>query len=579
MSPPSMPGFTAEFSAYKTHGHYRMTASPTNQPVVNPDVWTLSPPFCGVGVDECGAPDVGFFCCSRERPRCCVDSDNPLFLYSCCPANDPECCQGVGPPGPCPGGALLCGNRCCPPSQYCVDTRNGICCPIDTVFTQDGCCDPSRVCGNRCCGPFDTCCNGRECCPPGRLCSPVDGCCEPSETLCCGGKCCPPIHPGDGCPWTNYPSLNSAPVASKWLVVECQFADVPAIPAGLDTSIRQFLGPAGTGYGNIVDYFHDLSYNRIAFSADFIDWVRVPFKSTEISSNAERAERVRRCLEAIPANKVPDFRSYYGVIAISNAPSDDGACAIGQLQMTINGQRYSLACDWFAPGSLFTAFAAHEIGHAFGLGHSYDNTKRICPRGGSPTGEYCDPWDIMSAFVTYQFDSRNFRADGFGAGPGMSAPNLLRMGWIPNANQRTFQPDGGEQIFTIRALSHPQADQPLVVLLDIGFLPLTDVYTVEYRQGDGWDLGIVSRYIGVDGGPPVPPVPQSQGGAVLVHQYQFGGNSPAVLIETSDGGAIPPGKTLVLTSPVSPDDVYHVTVKSIDTLNATAIVSIGPGRG
>jgi hypothetical protein len=109
----------------------------------------------------------------------------------------------------------------------------------------------------------------------------------------------------------------------------------------------------------------------------------------------------------------------------------------------------------------------------------------------------------------------------------------------------------------------------LVVLLKLGFAPFSDaVYAVEYRQGDGWDLGFVSS---------APAVVRSQGGAVLVHQFRAAGSPAATMIETADGGAILQGKTLVLTSPLVPD--YHVTVKSIDTINATATVSIGPGIG
>ena len=524
MSATRMPGFTAEFSASEMRGRYRTTGWTTNQ-MGGPDFQAGSPRFCPGQL--CGDQDVGFTCCTakpspgnpRGRPVCCVNPDNPLFPtpYSCCPENDPNCCKGNTGPGPCSGGAPLCGNRCCPEGQICGDSASS-------------------------------------------------GCCTP-------GPGCPPTGP---VPWINYPDLNPFPVASKWLVVECQFADVPTIPAGLDANIRRFLGPTGAGYGNIVDYYHDLSYNKIAFVADFIDWVPAPFKSNELSDNSNRAERVRRCLQAIPANQAPDFNSYYGVVAISNAPdADNSVCYLGQQLMTINGQDYPLACVWLDPNSLWTAFAAHEISHAFGLDHSFDDTSPAPCAGGDPRrGAYCDPWDIMSAMNTYQFTDRNWLVGGLSSagGPGMSAPNLLRMGWIPTANQRNFELDGGEQTFTLRALSHPQVGEPLVVFLDIGFTPGDGVYTVEYRQGDGWDAGIVNPS---PLGPQPPVVARSQGGAVLVHQY--GGAPVATLIETVNSGASEPGNTVVLTSPVGP--VYHVTVKSIDTRNATATVSIGPGRG
>src|SRR5258705_9847799 len=87
---------------------------------------------------------------------------------------------------------------------------------------------------------------------------------------CLATGCFEPAR-GAGVRWTNYPKLSRSPTVYKWLVVECQFADVPTIPTGLDTNIRQFLGLTGAGYGNMVDYYHDVSYNNAAFSTEFVD--------------------------------------------------------------------------------------------------------------------------------------------------------------------------------------------------------------------------------------------------------------------------------------------------------------------
>ena len=145
------------------------------------------------------------------------------------------------------------------------------------------------------------------------------------------------------------------------------------------------------------------------------------------------------------------------------------ACYLtGKRSMTVNSQIYNLACVWFDSNSLGTAFAAHEISHALGLDHSFDNTNNICAT--SKGWEYYDPGDIARVMVTYPFTDNNWLIGGgnSSAGPGMNAPNLLRLGWLPTANQRKFELDGGELSFTISALSHPRAQQPMVVLVNIG---------------------------------------------------------------------------------------------------------------
>lgn len=381
--------------------------------------------------------------------------------------------------------------------------------------------------------------------------------------------------PGAGVRWSNYPKLSQTPTLYRWLIVECKLADVDAVPTGLDTTIRQFFGLTGAGYGNIVDYYYDVSYNNAAFVPDFVNWVPAPFKFTDIKDprtpvgGNKRAERVRECLEAIPSDQTRDLGGYYGVIAIGNAhPADASACYAGQQPMSVRQQSFKLACVWFDSESTGTAFATHEISHGFGLSHSFDDTQSDC--GGSP-GEYCDPWDIMSAMRTFQFVDRNWLIAGnnTSGGPGMSTPNLLLLGWLPAANQSRFNLNRGEQIFTINALSHPKPEAPLVVLLDIGESVFQDLYTVEYRQADGWDLGISSLA--------APFTAQSQGGAVLVHRYRSGEPHPVTLLGNADMGAREPGNTLVLTNIAG--HAFHITVKNIDTTNGTATVSIGSGRG
>jgi hypothetical protein len=384
--------------------------------------------------------------------------------------------------------------------------------------------------------------------------------------------------PGANIRWSPYPTLWPAPTSGhNWVVVKCQFSDVKDIPSGLDADIEQFLGLPGAGFGNIVDYFHDVSYGATTvFAGAIVPWVTTNIATADIATGGrlfgsdKRGARVSECLSAIPPGQAPDFAGYYGVIAITNAVNDGGACYDGQADLRVSDQTYRLACVWFDPNSLFTAFAAHEIGHGLGLPHSYDDSQSNC--GGQP-GEYCDSWDIMSALGTLQFVDRNWLIAGnaSSAGPGMSLPNLLQMGWLPDRRFETFQfsEDGSEQIFTLGALSHPNAGDKLGIIVALGIRPGDGAYTIEYRQGDGWDQGFVTN--------PNSPVPaRLQGGAVLVHLWRSPGTPPSTLIETADSGALVPGQTLNFTgtSGIS----AHVTVQRFDTISGTATVAIGAGR-
>jgi hypothetical protein len=363
-------------------------------------------------------------------------------------------------------------------------------------------------------------------------------------------------------------------------VVKCQLGDVDSIPATLDTDVARFFGIWGSGYGNIVDYFHDVSYNRVSVvGQDVVGWVRAPFKSADLAfGNAPgrlgapgmRPQRVKECLEAIPTDQAPDLDDYYGVVVINNAVNDGGACAVGQMDLEIRQKKHHLACVWFDPSSLSTEFAAHEIAHGLGLDHSFDDSGRNCD--GAP-GEYCDPWDIMSAQRTHQFVDRNFLVGGMptGGGPGVNAPGLIRMGWVPAANRGRYDLEtGGEQTFTLHALSRPTPTGLLTVTVDLGSgPPFEGQYVVEYRQGTGWDRGLVESAGS-------PPAVRAVGGAVFVHQYRLAGAPASMLIEGTHEGALVPGDAIVLSSSAGRFFVY---VRGIDPAGGTAMVTMGFGRG
>ena len=376
--------------------------------------------------------------------------------------------------------------------------------------------------------------------------------------------------PGAGIRRPSYPALTQSTKTYNWLVLKCQLSDASNIPTGLDTKIQQFFGISGSGYGNIVDYFHDVSYNHASVvSSTTVGWIKAPFNTASLQSGplapaSARPQRVSQCLNAVPANQLPDLSQFYGVVAINNVVNDGGACATGPIATKVGNDTFQLACVWFDPNSLYTAFAAHEIGHGLGFTHSFDDSQSNC--GGRP-GEYCDPWDIMSALGTYQFNDPNWPSPGQPgyAGPGVSTPDLILMDWLPANNLQFYPTQGGEQTYTIHALSHPRAGVPMVVIIPIPSLQgRAQFATVEYRQNDGWDAGFPK------------PEGSANAGFVLVHRGNSSPNSQlSMLIENNKQGQLQPcGR---LTFGFDSGIVFHVTAESFNFADGSAVVSMGFG--
>jgi hypothetical protein len=194
--------------------------------------------------------------------------------------------------------------------------------------------------------------------------------------------------------------------------------------------------------------------------------------------------------------------------------------------------------------------------------HSYDNTQNIyCLNPdrtpcGNP-GEYGDPCDIMGglggpdcAFVGTTFPNP-YGSSQPSDGPGVNAPNLLQMDWIPRLRIVTYHIGDPDATYPLKALSHPIGLEPLTVEI-VGSTP-NDIYTVECRQQDGWDAGIPENL-------------------VLIHEYRPRAVPWSYLQRNSStmSGEWLPGMTWM--------DLTHsvfVTVNSLDATAGTASITIG----
>jgi hypothetical protein len=291
--------------------------------------------------------------------------------------------------------------------------------------------------------------------------------------------------------WKSYAHLTNTPTARPWVVLMCKYSDVSDEPAGLFQEAKEFLTPLGHLTGNMYDYFSDVSYGASTIAGSEVHgWYTAPYSFASQSTtfakkygNSARWARVQLCADQVPASDVA-FSQFFGVIVVLNKVGDGGACGTN----SVVEQHHQMACVLFDANSFFTAFGAQEMAHGYGLWHSGDQTG--C--------QYCDPWDVMSTCNgTHGFQGTNYVGPNRSCintnwpccwdGPGLNAPNLLTMGWLPLSHTAVYAVGGPPQVVTLAALSHPEASGMLALRVTDGD-PL-ELYTVEYRTPDGWDAG------------------------------------------------------------------------------------------
>ena len=196
------------------------------------------------------------------------------------------------------------------------------------------------------------------------------------------------------------------------------------------------------------------------------------------------------------------------------------------------------------PCAFDTSFTAHEVGHALGhYQHSFSTDTHFRLSGAKP-GEYDDNWDVMSVWNVFERPVPFYKQTP----PGLNAPYLDLMGWIPRSRVFRFGVDGVRtRTIQLAALGKPSARGFLMARVPFNPNDLNDYYTVELRTPTGVDTAI----------------PDSR---VLFHEYKDG---ISYLLRS-------PNRDTVrnLSDPVHD---ASITVNSIDAPAGTAVVTITAG--
>jgi hypothetical protein len=263
---------------------------------------------------------------------------------------------------------------------------------------------------------------------------------------------------------------NAVPARTQdgWSVIACRFSDVAAMPQPMSYFNTMF-GAAGAGTGGLYDYFRDQSYGKLNLKVTVRGWYTMPYTKAQEAAKTRWA-RIADCVNTAAAAgyTVPTGNR---IVVLTNSQQDSGS----------SGGRVLLD-----PGAWNPRFAAHEMGHGYGLDHSFSNDLTYQNASWSAPGEYDDMWDEMSAQHVYSV------AGTYGQrGTGFNAFHRDKMGWIPKNRITTFGANGvSAATVSLAPVNVPAAAGSLLVRVPYNPGDLFNYYTVEYQRKTGWSNGI-----------------------------------------------------------------------------------------
>jgi hypothetical protein len=333
---------------------------------------------------------------------------------------------------------------------------------------------------------------------------------------------------------------------TPWAIVLCRFTDRTYAPMPHTQQwLSDFFTDTGIGLGDgMYAYWAQASLGQINLRGTALFGPYDLPKTIVLTNTIGRAEVWNACVKKARSQGA-DFSPFYGILVVPNQQMDEGATGTpGQVLISVGFE---------------VSFTAHEMGHAYGLDHSYDTL--MCTLVGQPTGEACDPYDIMSNGNPPSQGGRKSFPGIFGStGPSLSAAYLGLIGWMPAERVYTYNPAGHPTEITLAPLETPQDSQYLMAKIPIGADPL-HYYTVEFRHSRGLDSGMKDKIVLIH------EVRQEHHGAEYLQYHPF-------LVDSNPdtGQYVSPEWTDPNSSFIDRSNNVHITVVST---GETATINLG----
>ena len=272
------------------------------------------------------------------------------------------------------------------------------------------------------------------------------------------------------------PAPVNAPLVRKvrLAIILCKFLDKPA-----EIRPRRFYEDYYTrlSTGGLADYWKDVTLGTVDLSdSEVFGWYTMSHNSKEVAQLVFPGGR-RTLVEwgrDAAARQGIDLSKYDGVIVVQNWGVDHGDAGNGVI---IVDQNIAL---------LESTFIAHEMGHLFGLPHSFGEDTSAC---GHANGEYCDPWDMMSAMNVYSY-SDSFQGVSGTFGPGLNVFASRALGALRGERLLTLSKPGFSDTLQLAPLNQPVQTGSLYAVEIRSERPSILPYTIEYRHKAGWDRGL-----------------------------------------------------------------------------------------